>query len=197
VHLLTTMHEFMGVEAPRSVVSQGGIYRWNDGRTVPDVMNSLFEYPQGFLADMYVNLGNSRPVHGTIVMGSEGTLVFNPGRGVSLAVYPEPPVDPVQFYGSSAWPAELRKQYFEANGYTAEGKPKEPPPPPKKEEEFTIRRGPSHYEHFIIALREGKPSPESAAEGHYAAGAAHLSNLAYRKRTRMSWDHKTGKVSEG
>lgn len=44
VHLLTTMHEVMNVQAPVSAVSQGGLYRWKDGRTVPDVMESLFEY---------------------------------------------------------------------------------------------------------------------------------------------------------
>jgi predicted dehydrogenase len=44
VHLLTWLHEVMDVRGPKSVVSQGGIYRWNDGRNVPDVMNSVYDY---------------------------------------------------------------------------------------------------------------------------------------------------------
>ena len=44
---------------------------------------------------------------------------------------------------------------------------------------------------------KGLPSKETAADGHYAAGAAHLANLAYRKGRRMQWDLKTNKVTEG
>jgi predicted dehydrogenase len=194
VHLLTTLHEFMAVRAPGSVVSHGGLYHWKDGRTVPDVMNSIFEYPEGFLVDMYVNLANSRPVHGTVVMGTEGTLVF--GRGnAPLTLYPEPSVPPVQQYGSSAWPAAMRSKYFEAAGYDPEGRPTTPPPERKEEQGFTIERGPSHYEHFVISLREGSPSREDASEGHYAAAAAHLANLAYREGRRVAWNAETGEVS--
>jgi predicted dehydrogenase len=32
---LCTLHEMLDVVGPKSVVSQGGIYRWNDGRTAP------------------------------------------------------------------------------------------------------------------------------------------------------------------
>ena len=38
---------------------------------------------------------------------------------------------------------------------------------------------------------------ETAEEGHYAAGAAHLGNLAYRKKRRIRWNIETNKVSEG
>jgi len=44
VHLLTWLHEVMDVKAPVSVASQGGLWFWKDGRNVPDVMNSIFEY---------------------------------------------------------------------------------------------------------------------------------------------------------
>ncbi len=198
VHMLTTLHEIMDVVGPKSVVSQGGIYRWNDGRTVPDFMNSVFDYGS-FLVDMYVNLGNSRPVHGTVICGSEGTLVTE-GRGPyggKLVVYAEREGPRAQSYAVRSWPEALQKQYFESLGYTPEGRPKEPPPPPKPDQEFAIERGPSHYEYFIMSLRDRSPSREDAAAGHYAAGAAHLANLAYRKGKRMSWDLKTGKVSEG
>jgi len=68
VHELSQLHEIMDVVGPKSVVSQGGIYRWDDGRNVPDVMNSVYEYDPGFLADVYVNLGNSHEMHGTVIM---------------------------------------------------------------------------------------------------------------------------------
>jgi predicted dehydrogenase len=198
VHMLTQLHGMMDVPGPKSVVSQGGIYRWHDGRSVPDVMNSVFEYPEGFLADIYVNLGNSRGLHGTVVMGSEGTLML-PERGAGrgkLIVYPEPTPSEAQRYATICWPAKMRAQYYESLGLTADGRPKTPPPAPKQPREFPIERGPSHQESFILALREGRPVAETPVHGHHAAGAAHLANLSYRKGRRMHWDLKTGNVSE-
>lgn len=199
VHLLSQLHEIMDVPGPRSVVSHGGIYRWDDGRTVPDVMNSIYEYAPGFLADMYVNLGNARALHGTVIMGSQGTLALSrrPGQGPILTVYPEPAPDEAQDYGTTGWPEAMRRRYFESLGWTADGRPKIPPQPPKPAQEVTVGRGRQHHEYFIQSLRDGSPSQENATEGHYTAGAAHLANLAYQRGRRMRWDLKTGKVTEG
>jgi len=195
VHLLTTLHEIMDVTAPRSVVSQGGLYKWNDGRTVPDVLNSIFEY-EGWVADMYVNLANSRPPHGTVISGAQGTMVLGGGgrRGQQLIVYPEPAYPRAQRYGTRALPAAVQKELFEAAGFTANGEPKEPPPP-VVEKEHPVERGPSHYEYFVMSVRDRTPSREDAAAGHYAAAGAHLANFAYRKGERLQWDWKTGRVS--
>jgi predicted dehydrogenase len=192
VHMLSQMHEFMGVTGPKSVVSNGGIYRWDDGRTVPDVMNSVYEYPEGFLVDMYVNLGNSHGISGTVVMGTEGTLMI-PERGAQrgkLVVYPEPDFPQAQRYAVNCWPEKMRQEYFASF-------PKPGRPESKPAQEIPLERGLQHHEYFIKSLREGSPSMETAADGHYAAGAAHLANLAFRKGRRMHWDLKTNKVSEG
>jgi len=126
-------------------------------------------------------------------MGTEATMVMDAGK---LLLYPEITRPNVQAYGSSSWPKAARKAYFEANGYTADGKPATPLPPPKEVQEGKVERGPSHYEWFIISLREGKPSRENATEGHYAAGAAHIANMAYRHGCRMRWNFRTGKVNK-
>ncbi len=193
VHLLTWLHEALDVAAPVSAVSQGGLWKWKDGRTVPDVMNSLLEYPEGFIADIYVNMANSYRASSTVVMGSDGTLSLERN---GLVLYRETHPPDVQPYGTLSWPKSVRAAYFESNGFTADGRPKTPLPARINTEEVGIERGPSHYELFITSMRENKPSRETAAEGHYAAGAAHLANLAYRKGRRMSWDLKSGKVKE-
>jgi predicted dehydrogenase len=198
VHELSQLHEIMDVAGPSSVVSQGGIYRWDDGRTVPDVMNSVYEYEPGFLADVYVNLGNSHAMHGTVIMGSQGTLMLGDRgrRGSALTLYPEPVYPEAQRYGTGGWPQAMRRQYFESLGFTAEGRPRTPSSEPKAQE-IAVERGLEHHAYFIQSLRDGSPSKENASEGYHAAGAAHLANLAYRKGRRMRWDLKTGKVSEG
>lgn len=186
VHLLTDLHELMDVQGPSSVVSQGGIYRWDDGRDVPDLMSSIYEYPEGFIAQMYVNLGNSHSAGETLIMGSEGTLVH--GRR-KLVLYPEPVFSEVQKYATACWPEAMRKQYFDSMS--------KPLAASKPAQEIEVEANPSHQEYFILSLRNNTPSKETALEGYHAAGAAHLANIAYRKGRRAHWDMSTGKVTTG
>ena len=50
VHQIDTIHWFTGLPRPRSVVANGGIYMWNDGRENFDTMTAVFDY--GPLDDM-------------------------------------------------------------------------------------------------------------------------------------------------
>ena len=184
VHLLTALNEVMDVEGPSSVVSQGGIYRWDDGRTVPDLMSSVYEYPEGFIAQMYVNLGNSHSKDDLLIMGSEGSLSIAPGK---LTLYPEPVFSEVQHYATACWPEAMRKQYFDSMAKPARAS--------KPVQEIKVEENPSHQEYFILSLRNGTPSKETALDGYHAAGAAHLANIAYRKGRRAHWDIGTGKVT--
>jgi predicted dehydrogenase len=191
VHLLTTLHEVMQVRAPVSVVSQGGLWFWKDGRTVPDVLESVFEYPEGFLAQMCVHLKNSAPAPGMIIYGSEGTMVWDRDK---VVVTEEAEDRDIQFYGTYAWPKEMRQQYLAAKGIDpANPRPSWPQRPQPKE--YRVERGPGHTDYFLESIRESKPSREPAIEGHAAAGAAHLANRAYRESRKLRWDFATNKVS--
>jgi predicted dehydrogenase len=192
VHQLTQLHEIMDVPAPTSVVSQGGLYRWKDGRTVPDLLQSVFEYEKGFQAELCVNLDNGSPASGLTIMGTEATLVQGP---TGLMLYPEVTRPDVQSYGTLAWPKAARSEYFVSKGWTAEGRPAEPLPPAPSPQEVTVERGPSHTEYFVLSIRNGSPSKETALEGHYAAGAAHLANMAYKSGRKMHWNYRTNAVS--
>src|SRR5690606_26934546 len=43
-HQIDTIHWFSGLEHPRSVVANGGIYMWKDGRKNWDTMTAVFDY---------------------------------------------------------------------------------------------------------------------------------------------------------
>ncbi len=43
-HQIDTVHWFAGLPHPRSVVANGGIYQWKDGRTNPDTLTVVFDY---------------------------------------------------------------------------------------------------------------------------------------------------------
>jgi predicted dehydrogenase len=44
VHQIDTVHWFTGLPHPRSVVANGGIYLWKDGRSNWDTMTAVFDY---------------------------------------------------------------------------------------------------------------------------------------------------------
>ena len=44
VHQIDTVHWFTGYPHPRSVVANGGIYQWHDGRRNWDTLTSVFDY---------------------------------------------------------------------------------------------------------------------------------------------------------
>jgi len=43
-HQIDTVHWFTGLNHPRSVVANGGIYMWKDGRRNPDTLTAVMEY---------------------------------------------------------------------------------------------------------------------------------------------------------
>jgi predicted dehydrogenase len=196
VHDLTTLHEILGVTAPIAATSHGGIYRWKDGRDVPDMLSTTLEYPEGFAIEMYVTQNNAHPPRTLEILGTEGSLVSErPG----FVFYPEAPPPTAQSYGVNGWPKALRAQYYESLGYAPDGKPKAPSAPRKQPESVEVSRegGLRHQDYFIQSIREGTPSRETARDGHYAAAAAHLVNMAYRKARRLRYDVQTNKVTEG
>jgi predicted dehydrogenase len=44
VHQIDTVHWFTGLPRPRSVVANGGVYKWHDGRKNWDTMTAVFDY---------------------------------------------------------------------------------------------------------------------------------------------------------
>jgi predicted dehydrogenase len=65
VHQIDTVHWFSGYPRPRSVVANGGIYQWKDGRSNYDTMTAVFDYGDlnktdgGFQVIYSSRMGNS------------------------------------------------------------------------------------------------------------------------------------------
>lgn len=64
---------------PRSAVALGGVYLWKDGRTNPDTVQCLLEYPGGILCSYHMRMGNSHQGRGTTIYGTAGTLELESG----------------------------------------------------------------------------------------------------------------------
>ena len=49
VHFIDLVHYITGAATPKRVMTMGGTYRWKDRRTAPDSVETVLEYPDGFL----------------------------------------------------------------------------------------------------------------------------------------------------
>ncbi len=73
-HEYDALNQILDLGIPASAASTGGIYFFKDGRTVPDVLTTQFEYPDKDLSFMYsATLANSMN-RGKKIMGHDGYI---------------------------------------------------------------------------------------------------------------------------
>lgn len=87
-HYADAVHMVTGAVYPASAVAHGGIYVWKDGREHADTFHALLEYPEGFLFNWAMGLGNASGIHFT-VHGTQATLDLEKGE-----VAPDPETGP-------------------------------------------------------------------------------------------------------
>ena len=79
-HAIDLVHWFMDDNYPTSVMSHGGVFAWHDGRENADTLETLLEYPKGFLVSYSTSFGNDAPSF-TRYMGKKATLINLGGEG--------------------------------------------------------------------------------------------------------------------
>jgi len=73
-HEFDAVNQLLEIGIPKSVVSSGGIYLYKDFREFPDVIQSVFEYPDRDLTLMYsASLGSSN-YRGRVFMGTDAKM---------------------------------------------------------------------------------------------------------------------------
>jgi predicted dehydrogenase len=78
-HWIDVVHMSMGQDAPLSAVAAGGIYYdFQDGRTAPDTISALFEYP-GFTVS-FASLAVEGEEYHVELLGDTGSLWINRNR---------------------------------------------------------------------------------------------------------------------
>ncbi len=73
-HEYDAINQIMEVGIPHSATSSGGVYFFKDGRTVPDVLHTTFEFPEKNFTMLYsATLANSRN-RGKVIMGHDASM---------------------------------------------------------------------------------------------------------------------------
>jgi predicted dehydrogenase len=97
-HWIDVVHMFMEQDNPTSAVASGGVYHYKDGRTAPDTICVLLEYPAGWTATFEATLAPGLTGAGVEMCGTQGKLSitrsrfeFTPaGRGAQTVVVKAP-----------------------------------------------------------------------------------------------------------
>ena len=84
-HWVDVVHMFMGEDIPTSAVAAGGVYHYKDGRTAPDTINVLLEYPGEFTVTFEATLAPGITGAGIEFCGTAGRLEIDRDRFVFQA----------------------------------------------------------------------------------------------------------------
>ncbi len=79
-HWIDVVHMFMGQDNPIAASANGGIYHYKDGRTAPDTINVLLEYPKDWLATFEATLAPGLTGAAVEMVGTEGRLNITRGQ---------------------------------------------------------------------------------------------------------------------
>src|SRR5579864_6687801 len=76
-HWIDVVHMFLGSEVPKSAGAAGGVLAYKDGRTAPDTINVLLEYPAEFTATFEATLVPGIRGEGIEFCGTQGRLLID------------------------------------------------------------------------------------------------------------------------
>ena len=184
VHLISGMQFLTGINQPPDMAScLGGIYRWKDGRNMPDVQLVQLQYgsiPVSARLTLTTNTPETTRVMGThgILEIVENTLTYTPQRGI----------DTSPSYYAASFPRPVRDQYDQEWHVKNDAEMRALPL-----EATTTLYGPTgdtrpHLANFFDAVRTRRPVVEDVVFGHNAAAACHMANLAYFHKKSVTYD---------
>ncbi len=189
VHLCTTIHFLMNARMPARAVALGQLYRWKESREVPDTLNAILEYPEGFVVNLSSTFNNQAAAEGSFqFLGTEGTITLG-GSGMSF--YPENALEDNRWIVES-WPRALEEAYYrDPKVRQSELPATRPPRVLEGAQEFReegLEATIVHLGHWLESIRTRRPYWQDAAAGHHAAACAHMINRAAKERRMVEWD---------
>ncbi len=189
VHLVNSIHFMMDAKMPQTVMATGELYRWKDSREVPDTVNGIMVYPEGFTVNLSSTFNNqSSSESGFEILGTEGSIAFRGGRLVFSA---ENAYEDNRWVVDS-WPQELEDAYYADPKVRAKESPNTWKPRMEQATETWGEEGVdptyTHLENFFQSVRTRKEPVENALIGHRAAACAHLVNMSLRESRAVQWD---------
>ncbi len=186
-HQIDTVHWFTGLPYPRSVVANGGIYQWQDGRTNADTLTAVFDYgpfddpKKGFQVVYSSRFSNSAGGTKELYYSNGGMLNLDTNEVTPEGGLSEREAKAMNMQGNRLEKYELPKGKAEAGADTG-GDP------------LTS----AHMRNWMECVRAKKVATNCPAEaGHSHAIACGMANAAFRTGQRVVYDPKTQQIMAG
>jgi predicted dehydrogenase len=158
VHQMSWIMTALDLPIPTAAFMTGGVFSEKDGREVPDTIIVTLDFPQDFVLTWQSTFSNSHYGLGEHILGSDGTIEHVAGEQNMVT-------------GKS----ESAIRYF-------------PEKVNRKEGTAVVGNTPdqNHMANFIDCVRSRQTPNASVDIGYRSAIAAHMANLAYRRKERIT-----------
>lgn len=184
-HQIDTVHWFSGLKHPRSVVANGGIYMWKDGRKNWDTTTAVFDYgPQNDLSTGFQVTFGSRMHNGD---EKPAEIYYSNGGELNLNTNTISPRGGLQQNHASAM--DMKPNLLPEMKLT------------DLEEKVVAsantgadRLTSNHMRNFMECMRSRKQPNAPVEAGYYHSIATIMTNAAVRTGTKVTFDEKTQEV---
>jgi predicted dehydrogenase len=185
-HQIDTVHWFSGLQYPRSVVANGGIYQWKDGRTNADTMAVTFDYgpindkSQGFQVVYLSRFSNSA--------GGVKELYYSNGGMINLDTNEITDTGGMRAQEANAMGFQenlLKGRKLIGNSASSDAVMNNDP--------MTF----AHVKNWMECVRDRKETNASIEVGYSQSIATIMANAAYRTGQRVVFDVKRQEVLAG
>jgi predicted dehydrogenase len=169
VHQFSWIMGLLDLPVPASAYMSGGVFSEKDGREVPDTIAITLDFPeQDLVVTWQSTFSNSHYGLGERVLGSHGTVEHVAGATDMVTGRSE---SSVRYYPERAnRPGSV---------------------PPGEVARVGESRDQDHMANFIDCVRSRKEPNAPVDVGYKTAVAAHLANLSYRQKQRVTLDRAT------
>jgi predicted dehydrogenase len=157
VHQIAWIITALDLDLPKAAVMTGGVFSEKDGRQVPDTILVSLEYPD-LLVNWQSTFSNSRYGLGEHILGDKGTIQHVAGSTDMVT-------------GKSSTSIDYLPEKINNPGAQAE----------KGESKTT-----DHMANWFECIRDRKQPNAPVEIGYKSAIAAHMANLAYREKRRIT-----------
>ena len=170
-HPLDAANLVLQLGPPESCSAAGGIYRYDDGRTVPDTCQALFNYPSRKLSISFVGSSNNaffqqeahyRGTNGTIEIGTSQMNVYAERRDALFEKFV---------------PGDARKKFGDLRRTPVYQSP------PARGDSTVV-----HLKDFVEAIRSGGPSRAPVEACFTAMVAVAMAIRSFQTGRTMYWD---------
>ena len=158
IHQMAWIMGLLDLHLPAAAYMSGGVFSEKDGREVPDTISVTLDFPDDLVVTWQSTFSNRRFGLGQRILGRDGTIEYVAGANDMVSGKSE---EQIRYYPESV---------NRPNGAMVTG----------------ASPTPSHMANWIDCMRSRKTPNAPVELGYRTAVVAHMSNLSYREKRRVT-----------